>query len=126
MVMVALSAVTVDGVKGTLKLQPLPGVNEAGSVPQVFVAAKSLEFGPLVAMPEMFNVALPVFVSVTICDPLVVNTVWFPKEMLVPDSVATGVLGTTSSKAPMSQAGPCGRDTPRWSVAMGFPLVSVQ
>ena len=52
------------------------------------------------------NVAVPALVSVTICDPLVVNTVWFPKETLVPDSVATGALDTPSSKAPMSQAGP--------------------
>jgi hypothetical protein len=33
--------------------------------------------------------------------------------------------GTATSKAPMSQPLPCGRETPRWSVATTFPNASV-
>lgn len=34
--------------------------------------------------------------------------------------------GLNQFKRPMSQAGPCGRAIPRWSVVTGFPNVSVQ
>src|ERR1700680_3701022 len=83
------------GVNVTLKLQPAPGANDAGSVPQVLVAAKSPALAPVSEMPVMFSVALPVFVSVLDIEPLVVPWFWLPNERLVAESVTTGACNRT-------------------------------
>jgi hypothetical protein len=41
-------------------------------------------------MLEMFNVAVPVLVRLTICTALVVPTIWLPKPMLLPPKVTMG------------------------------------
>ena len=57
-------------------MQPAPAARDA---PQVFVWAKLLAFVPVNAILAMVSAAPPEFVSVTVCDPLVVFTVWLPK-----------------------------------------------
>ena len=60
------------GVKVTLKAQLAPGASVAGSVPQVFVWAKSPLLVPTIVIPVMVKVPSPLFVSVTVCGGLVV------------------------------------------------------
>jgi len=95
MVIVALSAVGVDGVKTTLMLQPIPGRNDAGSVPQVFVTAKSAAFGPADEMAETLRDALPVLLKLTVCAALISPTGCEPNDSVLFESVATGVCCST-------------------------------
>ena len=72
MVSVALRAPAAVGLKVTLKVQLAPAASVAGSVPQVFVWAKSPAFAPPMVMLLMVSVPVPGFVSVTFCAALVV------------------------------------------------------
>lgn len=47
-------------------------------------------FVPVNTILEIFNTALPVLVSVTVCDPLVVFNVWLPNVRLEADKLTTG------------------------------------
>ena len=40
--------------------------------------------------------------------------------------VGASVSVVSNSNAPMSQAAPCGRATPRWSIVTGMPSASLQ
>src|SRR5207302_5400425 len=71
------------GVNVTLIVQFAPAPTE---VPQVFVCPKS----PLGAMLVMPSVALPVFLSVTLCVALVVLICWYPNVRLVGDRLTIG------------------------------------
>jgi len=57
-------------------LQLAPAAREA---PQRFVWPKLFAFAPVKAILAMVSAAPPELVSVTVCDPLVVFTVWLPK-----------------------------------------------
>ena len=80
-----------DGVNVTLTAQLSP----ARSVPpQVFAEmAKSAAFGPVNEMLEMVSVALPLFVSVTVCAALgsEIEIVTFPNDSVVGLKFAAGV-----------------------------------
>jgi hypothetical protein len=58
--------------------------------PQVLVSAKSPGLAPPMLMLEMFNAALPVLDSVTLCAALVVPTLCEPKVRLPTDRLAAG------------------------------------
>jgi hypothetical protein len=88
MVTAADRAPVAVGLNVTLIVQ-LP-VFAATELPQVFVCAKSPLFAPVTAMPVMPRAALPVLVSVTDCDPLVVFNVWLAKVRLEPDRLTVG------------------------------------
>ena len=68
MVSDALRSPVSEGVKDTVTVHVAPTASEA---PHVFVSVKSLELAPEIAMPEIVW-ALSPFVSVTVCDELVV------------------------------------------------------
>jgi len=76
MLIAAERAPTAAGVKVTENVQLPPATTEG---PQVLVWVKSPVLAPVMAMPEMDKVALPLFVSVTACEELVVSTPWLPK-----------------------------------------------
>ena len=69
----ALRLPVTDGVNVTLTVQVLLGVIVA-PVQVSALLAKSLAFVPLIVTVEMVRLALPVLVSVTVCDGLVVPT----------------------------------------------------
>jgi hypothetical protein len=70
MVNVDVRVPVVDGLKVVLMTQlPLFAATE---FPQLFVCAKSPLFAPETPMLVMLSAALPVLVTVTDCDPLVV------------------------------------------------------
>src|SRR5438094_3693979 len=73
------------GVKVTLIVQLAPA---ATLVPQSFVWAKSLLFGPVIATLVIFSAWLPVFESVTVCVIGVARS-WLPKVRLGGESVAS-------------------------------------
>ena len=80
MVTAADRAPVAVGLNVTLIVQlPLFAATE---LPQVLVCAKSPLFAPVTAMLVMPSAALPVLVSVTDCDPLVVFTVWLANVRL--------------------------------------------
>jgi hypothetical protein len=88
----AFRAPVADGLKVTLIVQFAPA---ATLEPQVLVSVKSPLFAPPMAMPEplMLNVAVPVFVSVTVWAALVVETSWFPKlRLVVPPKLTIGAV----------------------------------
>jgi hypothetical protein len=66
-------APTAPGVIVTLNVQ---FADAARVAPQVLVSAKSAKFVPVIAMFEIFSVAVPVLVSVAVCTELSVPTVW--------------------------------------------------
>jgi hypothetical protein len=84
MFMVAERFPLAVGVKVTLKVQLAP---TATVVPQSLVCAKSLGFGPAMAILVMTNVDWPVFVSVVVCAALVEPIGGLPKESLFGDRV---------------------------------------
>jgi hypothetical protein len=57
---------------------------------QLFVCMNSLAFAPVIKTPSILSVAVPVFVSVTICAALCVPTPCAEKLTLVVENVATG------------------------------------
>ena len=71
------------GEKVTLMTQfaPTPRLD-----PQVLICAKL----PVTTILEMVNAAVPVLVTVTACDALVVPTGWLGKVRLVSDKLTTG------------------------------------
>lgn len=76
------------GVNVTLMVQlPLLAATE---LPQLLLCAKSPLFAPVTPMFVMLNVAFPVFVSVTDCDPLVVFSVWLANVRFGLETVTTG------------------------------------
>jgi hypothetical protein len=78
------------GVNVTLIVQLAPAARALGSVPQVFVCAKLVEFVPLIAKLLTVIDAVPTFESVTGCAALVVPVVWLANVSVVADSLATG------------------------------------
>jgi hypothetical protein len=76
------------GVKVTLMLQ-LP-VLAAKELPQLLLCAKLVLFAPVTPMFVMLNAALPVFMSVTDCDPLVVFNAWLAKITLELERLTAG------------------------------------
>jgi hypothetical protein len=92
--MVAVRLPVAVGVKvaATLQLEPAARlVTVWQSVPLEGVAlAKSAAFVPPRTMPEMASVALPVFVKVTTCCPLVWPVSKLPNAIVVPLKPATG------------------------------------
>ena len=90
--------------------------DRADAAAGVALGAREHELPPSVTTP-IGSVAVPVPVSVTVT----VHCVGVPAST-VPGAQATVVLVGRrggASKAPMSHAAPCGRLTPRWSVAGG-------
>jgi hypothetical protein len=79
------------GVKVTLKAQLTPGASAAGSVPQVFVWAKSAPFVPATAIAVIVKGPSPLFVSVTCCGGLVVLMGWGDAGVGVKDRLAGDV-----------------------------------
>ena len=80
MVTAAVRVPVAEGVNITLMVQlPLLAATE---LPQLLLCAKSPLFVPVTPMFVTLNAALPVFVSVTDCDPLVVFKVWLAKVRL--------------------------------------------
>ena len=77
------------GAKVTLRVQLAPVATE---VPQVLTWLKSPVFAPVKATLLMLRAALPVFVSVTGCTPLVVPRVWLSKIRLVTVRLTAGPL----------------------------------
>jgi len=76
------------GVNVTLMVQfPLFAATE---LPQLFVCAKSPLFAPVTPMLVILRAALPVLVSATDCDPLVVLKVWPANVRLEADKIAVG------------------------------------
>jgi len=75
------------GVNVTLIVQFAFAASVAGSVPQVFVCAKS----PEVAIVLIVKLPVPVFVSVTVCAGLVVLSSWLLKVRVVGASITAGV-----------------------------------
>jgi hypothetical protein len=76
MVKVLDSAAVVDGVKVIAMVQLVP---TARLVPQLFPCVKSAAFVPLKLMPLIVRGPVPVFVRMTGCAGVVVETVWLPK-----------------------------------------------
>jgi len=60
------------GVNVTFMVQLAPATRLLGVIGQLLVCAKSLELVPVIPMLAMERVAVPVFVSVTLCGELVV------------------------------------------------------
>jgi hypothetical protein len=88
MVRVPVRVPVAVGVNVTLIVQLALAANVAGSVPHVFVSAKSADAA---AMEMIVRVAVPVFVSVTVCAALVVFSNWLPKVRVVGASITAGV-----------------------------------
>jgi hypothetical protein len=74
-VKVALIDPIVDGVKVTVKVHTAPA---ATLLPQLLVSLKAALFAPEIVTLEMFNVTVPVLVSVTVCGALLVPTTCAP------------------------------------------------
>ena len=72
------------GLNVTLMMQldvgPVPVGSVAGSVPQVFVCAKSPACAPAMPIALIVSGPVPVLVSVAVLTPLVVDTFWLPKS----------------------------------------------
>src|SRR5215470_6242597 len=79
-------APTTVGVNVTLMVQFAPAASVAGSIPHVFVSAKS----PEVPIELIVNVLVPLFVRVTVCAALVVVSNWPPNVRLVAESPTPG------------------------------------
>jgi len=90
-VSVPLRVPATVGVKVTLKAQLAPGASAAGSVPQVFVWAKSPPFVPAIVIPVMVKAPSPLFVSVTCWGGLVVLIGWGDAGVGVKDRLAGDV-----------------------------------
>jgi hypothetical protein len=86
MVNVPVRVPVAVGVNVTLIVQFAFAASIAGSVPHVFVCAKS----PDAAMELIVSAAFPVFVTVTVCAALCVFSNWLPKVRLVGASVTAG------------------------------------
>lgn len=97
MVMEPVCVPVAVGVNVTLITQGVLGARELGHV----LAAKF----PLVTMLEMERVAVPVFVSVTFCDVLVVLTAWLPRLKPVGESVTAGELGAVPTPVKLTVCG---------------------
>jgi hypothetical protein len=89
-VSVAVRVPVALGVKAILIAQLAPADKVLGSVPQVFVWPKSMEFVPPIAIPPSVRAALPVFVSVTDCAALTVPVAWLANVSVDADRVAAG------------------------------------
>jgi hypothetical protein len=87
MVKVPMRVPAAVGVNVTLKVQFALAANMAGSVPHVFVCAKS----PEVPIAVIVKLPVPVLVSVTVCAALVVFSAWLLKVRLVGASPTAGV-----------------------------------
>ncbi len=94
----------VVGEKVTLMVQCAAGASDDG---QLLGSANA----PVAAMPVMFKLALPVFVTVTICDVLVDPTCWLANVSEAGERLATGlgalvpnaaVIGTVKFVPPAS------------------------
>jgi hypothetical protein len=72
MVIVALPVPVAPGVNVTLIVQLLPGARDDA---QLLVSTNSLLCGPEIVILLIESPALPVFVTITVCAPLVVPTV---------------------------------------------------
>ena len=86
MVIVARRVPVAVGVNVTLMVQFDPA---ATLDPQLSVCEKSPALLPVTEILEMFRSAFPVFVRVADLTALFVPTDWFPKEMLVGETLAT-------------------------------------
>jgi len=86
MVKVPVRVPAAVGVKVTLIMQFALAASIAGSVPQVFVSAKS----PEVPIVLIVRGPVPVFVSVTVCAELGVFSNWLPKVRVVGASITAG------------------------------------
>ena len=90
---VAENVETLAGAKVSTKAQLRPG---ATVLPVLVVAHVSLlilkSVGSVTVTPfaSITRLAFPVLVTVTVCCELLVPTTWFPKLMLVGDTLATG------------------------------------
>jgi len=78
------------GLNLTLIVQPLPALSE---LPQVVVLGKSPLLAPVIAILVILSGALPVFLSVTLFDPLVVPTLRAEKVKLVGERLTAGAVG---------------------------------
>lgn len=85
------------GVNVTLIVQGVLAARELGHE----LEAKS----PLITMLEMESVAVPVFVSVTVCDALVVFSNWLPKIRPVGDRVTAGLFGAVPTPVKLTVCG---------------------
>jgi len=79
-----LTVPAVDGSKSTIMLQFAPAARDE---PHELLCSKLA----LTAMLLMLRATFPVFVRVTVCEALVVPTVWLPKVRLVADRLSVGV-----------------------------------
>ena len=88
----AVRTPVADGVKVMVKMQFAPTARLA---PQAFPKIKSAAFAPVTVMLVMFSVAVPLFVSVTVCAMLGIETVTFPKDKVVGFRVTDGTGAAT-------------------------------
>jgi hypothetical protein len=96
----ALAPVAV-GEKVTLIAQLPPAV----TVEQLFVCPKSAGFDPVTETEVTVRLALPVFESVTCCDPLTVPTFWAENPSDEGESEATGICGFVPVPARLTVCG---------------------
>ena len=85
----AVSLPLAVGVNVTLIVQLAPAASE---LPQVLVWAKALALAPVIATLVMLNVAVPLFVRVTVEAALLVPTAWLLKETLVGERLTAGAV----------------------------------
>lgn len=88
MLRAAVREPAAPGVKDIVMAQFAPAANEE---PQVLFSVKSVALAPVMVMPVILKAALPVFESVTTCDPLATSTGSFPKETLEGEALAVGL-----------------------------------
>ena len=86
----ALRVPVAVGWKVTAIAQFAPAASVAGVTGQVFVSVKSPLFVPVMAILEIVRAALPLLVSVTLCEAELLPTGWLLKARFVPESVAPG------------------------------------
>jgi len=88
MVTAAVREPAAVGVNVTVKVQlPLLAATE---LPQLFNSVKSPMFAPVTLIPVMLSAAVPMLVSVTDCEPLVVFTCWLGNVKLEADKLTAG------------------------------------
>jgi hypothetical protein len=116
-------AVAVTGAKTTLIVQLAPAANEKPAVVLQVPPADPVgrENGAVTVMLTPVSAAPPVLLNVSVCDGLVVPRAQVPNASDVGVTLPAGVGGITTSTAPMSTPGPCGREVPKKSIG-GAPI----
>jgi hypothetical protein len=98
------------GVKVTLKAQLAPGASAAGSIPHVFVWAKSPPFLPAIIIPLTVKAPSPLFVKVTVCGGLAVLRGWFEGKVRLLGEMAMAGPGMGAIFATKASVKPLPKD----------------